>query len=740
MGQWEVHRAAFFKSIFGPIVSGYACIASLQSDMQHMQERFFSWPNEQNDMFDYVEEIHRDRNVFYCPQLFRDRNFKRPSDNKGPRVKENVKICPTAWADLDNCHPDLLLVRPSITIESSPGRWQALWIFEDPIVPEDAEDISRRIAYHHVPDQADKSGWILTKLLRVPYTYNLKYDGAPVITVHEAPQKLLYRHEDFTPYPATSKRMGGGIPMPEIGHVPTIDDPIQYLQDRRRRLNAAVFRLFSDTPSTESWSEPLWSLMMYLFEGGLEREEVFAIVRLAACNKYIRDGKPERLLWDDVCRAYIKHMEDVKAVVVPELELVDLLSPDELSRVRSHNTFVERYVAWATSLGDAAPQYHQAGAFVVLSAIMSGRVSLPTSFGTIVPNLWFMLLADTTLTRKSTSMDIAVDLLLEVDSDVVLATDGSIEGLLQGLSIRPGKPSVFLRDEFAGFLEAITKKDYLAGMAETLTKLYDGKFQKRMLRREIIEIRDPVFILYAGGIRTRIQQILNLDHISSGFMPRFIFLTAESDISKVKPLGPPVVRDMQMRTNLLSEIRQIYDHYTQTVDVKVHGTGVHIAPPRKWLATLTEEAWRRFNVFETTLLEAGVKSDRPDLLTPVYARLTVSTLKAALLMAASEELSDAVTVEEIHVLHAISFAVQWRTYVIDIINGVGKTQSEREIERVHTAIRRKPGVSRSALMQQFHLTARGADSVFATLEQRGQVTANKLGKGTTYYPIGGSDA
>lgn len=733
MGSTAPARAAFFKTVYGPVANGHACIAYITPGTRGLREKFFRWPQQADDLLQYVEDIQDNHDVYYCPQLLNDVDFRREEDGKGPRVKENVGICTNIWADLDTCHPDKLLVQPTIIVESSPDRYQALWVLDTPLAPDAAEDIARRIAYHHLPDGADKSGWDLTQLLRVPLTRNMKYVEAPHIKVRVRDAK--FRPNDFRPYPEASKRTGAGIPMPEQGHLPDIDDPVGFLQGRRKQINSDVFRLFSDTPTEASWSEPLWKLLMLLFEGGLDREQVFVLARQAACNKYARDGRPEKHLWDDVCRAYIKHMEDVKAVVVPELEQVDLLTDEELEQVQSHYTFVERYVAWATGLGDAAPQYHQAGAFIILSAIMSGRVSLPTSFGTIIPNLWFMLLADTTLTRKSTAMDIATDLLIEIDPDVIMATDGSIEGLLQGLSTRPGRPSIFLRDEFSGLLESMTKKDYLAGMAEMLTKLYDGKFQKRLLRKDPVEIRDPVLILFTGGIRNRVQQLLTLDHVSSGFVPRFVYLTAESDISRVRPLGPPVVRDTRAKEELLNEIRQMHAHYTQTVQVSVQGTGVHIAPPRKWSAKLSPEAWARFNKFEAALNDAGVKSDRPDLLTPVYARLGVSALKAATLMAASSSHEDEIVVEEIDILHAVSFAAKWREYAIDVINGVGKTQSERDIERVYNSIERNPGISRSALMQSYHMTARGADSIFQTLEQRGLVTSTKYGKGTTYRAI-----
>ena len=96
-----------------------------------------------------------------------------------------------------------------------------------------------------------------------------------------------------------------------------------------------------------------------------------------------------------------------------------------------------------------------------------------------------MILAETTLTRKTTAMDIPMDLLAEVDESAIMATDGSLEGLFTNLSMRPKKPSVFLRDEFSGLIDAMTKKDYMAGMPEMLTKLYDGKFQRRLLRKEV---------------------------------------------------------------------------------------------------------------------------------------------------------------------------------------------------------------------------------------------------------------
>jgi hypothetical protein len=373
--------------------------------------------------------------------------------------------------------------------------------------------------------------------------------------------------------------------------------------------------------------------------------------------------------------------------------------------------------------------------------LLSGRVELPTSFGTIAPNLWFMILADTTLTRKSTAMDLSIDLLVDIDPDAIMATDGSLEGLLQGLSMRPGKPSVFLRDEFTGLLESMTKKDYMAGMPETFTKLYDGKFQKRLLRKESIEIRDPRLILFAGGIKSKTQQLLTLEHVSSGFMPRFIFITAESDVKKVRPTGPPILRDMRGKQALVDELTDMFDFYNQSQVVHHRDRGIKLRgqmKERKWEARMTPEAWTRFNQFETQMLEAAVASDRPEILTPTYARLSVSTLKAAILLAAASQRNeeDVVDIDVEHILLAIRYARDWRNYAIDIINGVGKSAHEVVIERTMAAIRERPGISRSQLMQRFHLTANEANNLFNTLDQRGLVSSVRYGKSTVFTAVG----
>jgi hypothetical protein len=670
-----------------------------------------------------IERLRLEGNVYFCPQLLSARR----------RIKENVSACPSAWADLDTCEPEKLLVPPTIVLESSPEHYQALWRFAEAQAPHVAENISMRIAYRHAEDGADKSGHDLTQLLRVPGTANFKYPGEPIVRVLDV-NMAFYSPEDFDEYPEVAHSQYLKIPMPEASELPK-EVPEDLLQRYRHSLNPSAFQLFSVQPEA-TWSGDLWKLEMLCFEAGMSREEVFWIATNAACNKYKRDGRDPVHLWTEVCRAFVKHNENVNAVVFPGTPIRELMTDAEREESASYEGFVERYIEWASGLGDAATQYHQAGAFTILSALLSGRVVLPTSFGTVTPNLWFMILGDTTLTRKTTAMDLAIDLVMEVDDDCVMATDGSVEGLLQQLENRPKRPSIFLRDEFSGLLEMMVKRDYYAGMAEVLTKLYDGKMQKRVLRKETVTVRDPILLILAGGIKTRVTGLLTHEHVSSGFMPRFVFITAESDTTRLQPLGPPTARVTGNRDALVEELEELVEHYGQVktssaVKIRGHEQKTDLG----WKAQLTPEAWERYNQLETDLVKSGLESEQPDLMTPLYDRLAKSTLKAAVLIAADRQRSDQVVVETRDIVHAIRYAEQWRAYAIEIVNGIGKSVWERDLDRILIAIAKRPGIGRSQLMQSYHLNARQADLIFDTLMQRGQITVNRIGGKQVFYAL-----
>jgi hypothetical protein len=74
------------------------------------------------------------------------------------------------------------------------------------------------------------------------------------------------------------------------------------------------------------------------------------------------------------------------------------------------------------------------------------------------------------------------------------------------------------------------------------------------------------------------------------------------------------------------------------------------------------------------------------------------------------------------------YGEQWRVHVREVMKNVGKGSEERELDSVVRLISRSPGIKRSQVMQYFHFNARQADNVFNTLEQRGLVRRQKVGR------------
>jgi hypothetical protein len=111
----ESPTQTFLKLAFGPEAEGWICIAFLSTDgsgkKREMTERFFRYPDQMPEAAQAIDDGKYLSNVYYCPQLFQTAR----------RRKDNVKACPTLWADLDNCPPSKLQVKPTILARTLPS-------------------------------------------------------------------------------------------------------------------------------------------------------------------------------------------------------------------------------------------------------------------------------------------------------------------------------------------------------------------------------------------------------------------------------------------------------------------------------------------------------------------------------------------------------------------------------------------------------------------------------------------
>jgi len=714
--------------IFGD-AEGYLCIATGHRVSGNFKQFFYEWPRQAPELSAFLDLKVKDHNLWFCVNLLKEKE----------RRKINCLPGNLVWADLDFVDPDAIVPPPSCIIESSPKRYQAFWRLDNPVPPDVAESFSKNIAY---TTGADKSGWPLTKLLRIPHTRNFKYETPPEV-------KVLKAHDTRVPFavfedvPEASESpvevIGDyeELGTPNKEDLPDVQSIIYAYKGSLARTDAFANLFASDPPANADWSSLLWRLINICFEAGMEREEVFAIALDAKCNKYARDNRPISHLWKDVLKASANHRKIavVKDTLYSELKMPQLIDEDDIVE----DNFIAEYKKWGKVATDAPEHYHELACFIALSALTASGLYLEADFGEIVPNLWGLILGESTLTRKTTVMKMAMGIVQDLDEEVILATDGSAEGLLTGLANRPSRVSMFFKDEVSGFFNSINKKDYLAGMPETLTQLYDvPPFLQRLLRKETITITKPYFIFFGGGIRDKVYSLIDEEYILSGFLPRFLVVSGENDLARVRRTGPPTADSFALKQKVLSTFGELKVNYNVTAPADIGG-GQTMHLPVRVEAKLTDKAWSFYGDLEMHLITKATESAYPMVALPTFQRLSFSMLKMAMLIAITRrEVKDnrTIIVEESDVKQAAFYIQKWGKYSVDLIANAGKPQIEKLLEKITFFVAQNPGCTKSSIMLRYRLTSREMKEIISTLLDRGVVNISQKANSTRLYPVG----
>ena len=180
---------AVWETVYGEGEGYIALFAGQRRNRRlvHPQEGYFPY----QDRIDQAQRWARaaaatDRDVYMCAHLTTEKR----------RRKETAAPLWSLYADLDEPSPQPESVpKPSLVVESSPGRFHSYWSLTEPVPPADGERLNRQLA---VTLGADPSGWDTTQLLRVPGSFNHKYPEVPLVRV------LAHRGDRYHPTDVTN--------------------------------------------------------------------------------------------------------------------------------------------------------------------------------------------------------------------------------------------------------------------------------------------------------------------------------------------------------------------------------------------------------------------------------------------------------------------------------------------------------------------------------------------------------
>lgn len=214
-----------------------------------------------------------DKDLYFCPHGF----------EKKRRHKSCAVMPKLLWSDMDAADPRTVRIKPTIAIESSPGRFVGLWMIDG----EMREDVNRRLSKLI---GGDPGGWDLTQVLRIPGTTNYKYTTMPRVRIMwtDGPSYELGDLERQLP------------PDDDHDDVTQETDAAKIYKDWQKKMPPWLRRELTrrKDPPVGSRSEMMFKIAAECIEIGMERDEVLAMLGMTLWNKYSGRRNEAQMLRD----------------------------------------------------------------------------------------------------------------------------------------------------------------------------------------------------------------------------------------------------------------------------------------------------------------------------------------------------------------------------------------------------------------------------------------------------------
>jgi hypothetical protein len=403
----------------------------------------------------------------------------------------------------------------------------------------------------------------------------------------------------------------------------------------------------------------------------------------------------------------------------------------------AHDSFVTRYVCYAGSRTDAPLEAHELMAVCLLSGLAgpNPRIPIATSVNGLGLTLWGMYLVNTTTGRKTTVIELARDIALEIlPCEAIVEWEGSPQGFIQRLQRRDGQPAIFMRDEYSGLLQQMNRGGHMAGLEQTFIRAFDGGVLENIRTRkrnkstgEIYEDTDRVECPYlaklTGATWDAFIRRATIDNVLDGFLPRFIFVTG---IATPRPAGRLTVAMFAARDGLVRRARAFHERARSLDLVNVEDDVLEA------LWTLEQEWSARAD-----------RSARPEAAGPALKRLTEAVLKTAALLAIDRagNAMPCITLQDFAAAHAMGNC--WAISTIRLIEALGATTFLRDSDAVMETVKRHPqGLKLSELYGRHRqLKKRDFDELLAALDTqelivRAQLKQEGRGRPSTMVVLG----
>jgi len=240
--------------------------------------------------------------------------------------------------------------------------------------------------------------------------------------------------------------------------------------------------------------------------------------------------------------------------------------------------WIDQYIEYANAISPMTPKlFHESAALWLLSVAVARRVVLKMDFADVYPNLYILWVAPSTLYKKSTSLEIATGIALDVFPFLLAPNDTTPEAMISDMAGR--EPSLidtmteeekilwekerpfcaqrgWVQDEFSGLM-ATMNRDYNAGLLEAYLRFYDCKksYTRSTKSQGRITIKNSYLSLLCASTPSALSFYFGNEKLwTNGFWPRFAILTPENETQIwIEP------RNHNYPCELINQLSQIFD-------------------------------------------------------------------------------------------------------------------------------------------------------------------------------------
>lgn len=374
--------------------------------------------------------------------------------------------------------------------------------------------------------------------------------------------------------------------------------------------------------------------------------------------------------------------------------------------------FLTLYKDFAESVTDAHPNYHDFVGIATVGITLGNNCYLPFGDTRIYPNIWLILLGDSSFSRKTTALNIGKRLLSEVNPSKIYPNEFSQEKIQALLEVRPS--GCFYFSEFLSLM-GLLSRDYMVGAKGFLADIFDAPYSyTRETGSKTINIKYPAVSILSATTQSWFTEKMKESDVQGGFLPRFLMILPRP---KTKTLPLPPQADKDKRQELINILKDIQ-----------HITGV---------CYLKEDARRLFEDWYVKLSNLPGNGRTQ----PFLHRLQIYTLKFAIIFSVMDEMN--IKISAGSMLKAIEKCMELcksMTTVEDEDIVFGRVQGN--MRKITQYLKKHGDSSKSTLLQNTKLSSKEFNEAIETLIESEKVNSHKIKtsrKPLTLYSLEGTN-